>query len=179
MPDSKDTLRNHIRILVRSSKATLADRSKVLRNRVLELPEWKTARTVGLFASLPDEPDLVELMSAPNKTFAFPCIVGESLVWRRAICENDLKAIQPGIRHLREPHEGSVVPEAHIQLLLVPGLAFTRQGLRLGRGGGFYDRALQHFPKSTVRAGVCFQFQILESLPVEPHDQSVDFVLHD
>lgn len=179
MPDSKDTLRNQIRALVRSSAATLGERSKSLQKKILELPAWKSAQTVGLFASLPDEPDLLELMSVPNKTFAFPCIIGDALVWRTAIRQTDLRLIQPGIRHLREPQDGPIIPEAQIQLLLVPGLAFTRQGFRLGRGGGFYDRALQHFPKSTVRAGVCFQFQILRSLPVEPHDQSVDFILHD
>lgn len=179
MSASKDTLRNQIRTLIRSSKATLVDRSKALRSKILELPEWKAAQTIGLFASLPDEPDLVELMIAPNKTFAFPCIVEDALVWRRAITQDDFRLLQPGIRHLREPQGGPVIPEAQIQLLLVPGLAFTKQGFRLGRGGGFYDRALQHFPRSTIRAGVCFQFQILDSLPVERHDQPVDFVLHD
>jgi len=176
---SKDTLRKTVRSLLQANKDTLTSRSSVLRDRILALPEWHAAHTVGLFASMPDEPGVLELMRVPNKTFAFPCVIGNALVWRFARNEEDLCTIQPGMPNLREPRGGPLVPEENIQFLLVPGLAFTRRGLRLGRGGGFYDRALRHFPKSTVRAGVCFAFQLLEALPKEPHDQPVDLVLHD
>ena len=60
-------------------------------------------------------------------------------------------------------------------LWLVPGIAFTRTGLRLGRGGGFYDRLLEG--ASGVKIGVCFDCQLAESLPVTRRDATMDYIL--
>ena len=60
-------------------------------------------------------------------------------------------------------------------LWLVPGIAFTRTGLRLGRGGGFYDRLLEG--SSSVKIGVCFDCQLADSLPVTRHDATMDHIL--
>ena len=60
-------------------------------------------------------------------------------------------------------------------LWLVPGIAFTRTGLRLGRGGGFYDRLLEG--SSSVKIGVCFDCQLAESLPVTRQDMTMDYIL--
>ena len=61
--------------------------------------------------------------------------------------------------------------------MLVPGLAFARDGARLGRGGGFYDRLLAGPQLRARRVGVCFEVQIVEAMPLEEHDQRVDEVL--
>jgi 5-formyltetrahydrofolate cyclo-ligase len=66
---------------------------------------------------------------------------------------------------------------AEADLVVVPGLAFTRCGKRLGRGGGFYDRALADLPKTVKRLGICFEFQVVEDLPTEPHDAPLDGLL--
>ena len=60
-------------------------------------------------------------------------------------------------------------------LWLVPGIAFTRTGLRLGRGGGYYDRLLEG--ASGVKIGVCFDCQLAESLPVTWQDATMDYIL--
>jgi 5-formyltetrahydrofolate cyclo-ligase len=62
-------------------------------------------------------------------------------------------------------------------VILVPGVAFTRAGQRLGRGGGYYDRLLSALPAKAVRLGVCFELQIVDELPSEPHDMRVDGVV--
>jgi 5-formyltetrahydrofolate cyclo-ligase len=62
-------------------------------------------------------------------------------------------------------------------ILLVPGVAFSRRGQRLGRGRGFYDRYLESF--KGLKIGICFEEQLVDSLPVEPHDISVDAVVTD
>jgi 5-formyltetrahydrofolate cyclo-ligase len=61
--------------------------------------------------------------------------------------------------------------------MFVPGLAFTADGHRLGRGRGYYDRLLANLPPSVFRVGVCLASQMTSSIPHEPHDESVDFVL--
>jgi 5-formyltetrahydrofolate cyclo-ligase len=56
-------------------------------------------------------------------------------------------------------------------------MAFTKDGHRLGRGRGYYDRLLATLPATTLRIGVCFRCQLIDNIPSEPHDESVDLVL--
>jgi 5-formyltetrahydrofolate cyclo-ligase len=60
-------------------------------------------------------------------------------------------------------------------LMLVPGMAFDLTGNRLGRGRGFYDRLLVE--TSGIKCGVGYDFQLLEKIPVEPHDAKVNFIV--
>jgi 5,10-methenyltetrahydrofolate synthetase len=85
----------------------------------------------------------------------------------------------PGGKRIFQPMEGQprCTPE-EVGVILVPGLAFGRNGARLGRGAGFYDRFLNAHPHA-LRAGVAFSDQVLDSLPEDPHDQRMDIVLTD
>jgi 5-formyltetrahydrofolate cyclo-ligase len=69
-----------------------------------------------------------------------------------------------------------VVESEHADLILVPGLAFTRRGFRLGYGGGYYDRLLSE-PGHALTLGACFQALLFEELTHEPHDVPVDFLV--
>lgn len=62
-------------------------------------------------------------------------------------------------------------------IMLVPGVAFTKAGKRLGRGGGFYDRTLSVAPQCIRIIGICKKSQLLDDLPTEPHDKTVQEVL--
>lgn len=77
-----------------------------------------------------------------------------------------------------EPDAASpVVAPAEIDLMLIPGLAFTRAGARLGRGGGYYDRYLARVSPGVIKIGVCFGVQLIEELISEIHDREVDMVV--
>ncbi len=78
---------------------------------------------------------------------------------------------------LPELAAASTVPLSAVDLLLVPAVAFTRAGARLGRGGGFYDRLLAQKGPGTKAWGVCFEMQIVEAIPCEPHDREVDAIV--
>jgi 5-formyltetrahydrofolate cyclo-ligase len=66
----------------------------------------------------------------------------------------------------------------NVDLVLVPGLAFTSTGLRLGRGGGIYDRLLSTLnSEKSLTMGICYENQIVDSIPVEKHDRPVDLVI--
>lgn len=70
--------------------------------------------------------------------------------------------------------------DSGIKFVIIPGLAFDKQGHRLGRGGGYYDRCLKILRQAISPPkiiGLCLKQQILEEIPVEPHDQKVDQVL--
>jgi len=82
----------------------------------------------------------------------------------------------PGVYGLLEPRDScEIVRPQEIDLILAPGVAFDRDGHRLGQGGGYYDRFMQE--TSAVRAGVCHGFALLESVPCEAHDCSVDYII--
>ena len=65
---------------------------------------------------------------------------------------------------------------ATIDLVIVPGVAFDRDGNRLGRGKGYYDRLLPRIP-SAYKVGICFPFQIIEEVPAEPFDIRMDEII--
>lgn len=66
-------------------------------------------------------------------------------------------------------------PEAHPEVILIPGLGFTESGVRLGRGKGFYDKYLSHY--RGVKIGICFSLQLEEMLPSEEHDVNLDYIV--
>ena len=66
---------------------------------------------------------------------------------------------------------------AGLDLALIPGLAFDKEGQRLGRGKGYFDRFLKELPKTVNTVGLAFDFQILESIPVSSRDIPVNFVI--
>jgi len=144
--------------------------------RIAELREWAAAGMVGLYAAQAGEPDVAGLLRAPGKRFCFPRVAGEGLEFRRC---DDMGLLRAGRWNLLEPNpeDCAAVSAQEIDLLLIPGLAFTRGGGRLGRGGGVYDRFLAGVHPRAVKIGVCFDTQLMDSLPLEGHDHEVDLVV--
>ena len=129
-------------------------------------------KNVALFAPQEFEPDLDllwELGFLEGIVVSYPYCDGKTLLFRTV---SKLSDLCPGKYGIREP-AGGAGPE-RLDLVIVPGLAFTRDGHRLGRGGGFYDRFLTTIPDSTVKVGVCFAFQVILEIPAESHDLKVD-----
>lgn len=152
----KETLRAEILALLRAlSPNERHVRSRTICERVLALPVWKNARVVAAFEPMGSEPEIAPLSDDAR-------VRGAEVI-----------TILPSARK----HE-DVVINMPIDVVLVPGIAFTHRGDRLGRGGGFFDRFLAHRAPA-VKIGVCFDFQIVESLPLERHDVKLDLVVSD
>ena len=140
--------------------------------RAIERDEaWKSARLVAAFLPIPGEPQIGPLLE--KMAFCFPRVRGEKC---------DLVLLTDGHSHdwrLDAPEIDALpaIDFATVDLILVPGLAFTADGHRLGRGGGYYDRLLASCPARTRRIGICFATQIVAALPTEPHDQCVERVI--
>ncbi len=173
---SKIEIRRDISALLQMTPDARAENSARLCAAIAESDAWRSARTVAIFAPQPREPDVELLwMHGAGKSFAYPRVVEDRLDLFRVA---SLHELTPGAFGVREPVpkiEHAVAPEM-LDLILVPGVAFTRDGERLGRGGGFYDRLLASLPAHTCKIGVCFDAQILHELPVEAHDQHMDSV---
>ena len=151
-------------------------RSDAVMRRVEELDEFQHASVVLLYWSMADEVQTHSFVERwyKEKTLLLPCVVGDDLVLRRYTGPECMTAgEQFGIG---EP-TGAVWQDLEkVELIVVPGVAFDRQRNRMGRGRGFYDRLLKSTPNA-VKVGVAYDFQMLDTIPTEPHDVKMDRVI--
>jgi 5-formyltetrahydrofolate cyclo-ligase len=175
--EAKTNLRQKIRAALGNiSPAVRAVESIELCDR-LE-PQVRSAHTILFFAPLPDELDvwpLLEKLLAAEKICALPAFdpVTQTYSARRVVdLTTDLVTGKFGVR---EPGPNCAeMPLEQFDLVLVPGVAFDWHGHRLGRGKGFYDRILS--AASGLKCGVAYDLQLVENIPVEPHDAPVNFI---
>jgi 5-formyltetrahydrofolate cyclo-ligase len=145
---------------------------------LLTLAELRAARAVLLYAAAPDEIDLTTLLDAspPQFRVLLPRVEGDRLV-TVAYAPGD--ALITGALGVREPSGPAVeLSDAGIEAVVVPGVAFSPTGGRLGRGRGFYDRLLPLLP-AAIRIGVCAEQFVVDDLPLEEHDVRMDVVVSD
>ena len=76
-----------------------------------------------------------------------------------------------------DPLKCQEVDPAGLDMVIVPGSVFDRRGGRMGYGGGYYDRFLANRAPQAIRIGVCFELQMVEKIPLAPHDQLLDFIV--
>lgn len=153
-----------------------ADSRAVVEKLVQELERLPNARMVAAYMALPGEVDLRELFDRIDKEWVFPRVRGEDLNFYRV--KKIDEEMQVGAFGIMEPRDGleEVVVE-DVDVFLCPGLGFDRNGGRLGRGRGFYDRMLKQAKPEAVKIGVCFPFQIVEDIVMEAHDVRMDGVI--
>lgn len=128
-------------------------------------------RCLAIFAALPGEPDLALLHDdCPGVELCYPLVLpGRQLSFHRVADPEVLVCNAYGIPE-PDPRRDPEQPVETLDAFVCPGLAFDPFGTRLGRGGGFYDRALDLARAGTPRVGVCFEAQRAPELPREPHD---------
>jgi 5-formyltetrahydrofolate cyclo-ligase len=159
--------------------AEKAARDAAIIARIRALPEYRAAAFVSVYAADRFEPEILPLIGLdPEKKFMIPRYAEEIAAYEFALID-DVSSLVPGRYGLREAAaDCPVAPSeavAEAALYLVPGLAFDPAGVRLGRGGGFFDRLL-----AGVRSPVCGVFyaaQGAEQLPALPHDRRTDLVV--
>ncbi len=149
--------------------------SAAIFSAVERLPEFRAARTVAVFAALPDEPATDEVLArwASTRRVVLPRVEGDAM--RFYACRPD--ALVFGAFGILEPQGERPCPAGEIDLVVCPGMAFTADGRRLGRGRGYYDRYLGDPAFRGFRVGVCYAHQLVDDLPVEPHDVRMDRVI--
>jgi len=176
------TLRAALKAL---TPAYRAEASLVICETAAELPAFVRANCVALFAPLPSEPDihpLIEEAWAHRKRVALPFMVQDEsqprLEWRAVTQWSEV--VEPGPFGLREPDPAQcpLLDSRELECTFIPGMAFDKTGLRLGRGGGFYDRFLGGASTAELpRFGLMFGCQEVEAVPCEPHDQILPAVI--
>lgn len=179
-PNFKALLRQTIRDkLAALSPEDRTVQAAQIREHLSSLKIWREAETVLAFAALPDEPVLDGLLAeaiSSGRRVALPHFVGGDVGYQAVQVTDWKEGLVAAKFGVREPRPGSpVVPWKQLDLVLVPGVAFDRRGVRLGRGRGFYDRLLVHC--AGHRCGVAFDVQVADAVPEEAHDRRMNSIL--
>jgi 5-formyltetrahydrofolate cyclo-ligase len=176
----KYTLRTQIRAeLKKMSDAERATASLQICSRLEEQELWRKAKTILFYAPLSEEPDIWRLVVdslTAGKDVLLPRFEVEQGHYSACLIRDAVGDIRTGKFGIREPVENCVTISLNrLDLILVPGIAFDLDGHRLGRGKGFYDRLLAALEGPTC--GVAFEQQIVNQVPVEPHDMRLSFIV--
>lgn len=178
---SKDALRAEARAFLRALPADerAAAEARIAR-RVWEVPEIAGARTLLIYASLPEEVGTDGIAAEARRrgiTLVYPRCLPEGRMTLHAV--DAPGALRPGRFGIREPDADAcpIHEPGEIDAALIPGLAWDRDGHRLGRGGGYYDRLLAHPEWRGFRCGLFFAAQETPSVPREAWDIRLDAIV--
>jgi 5-formyltetrahydrofolate cyclo-ligase len=151
-------------------------------DKLVVLPEFLAARTVAGYASFGSEFDTAAFNAAVlagGKRLILPRIDRPRRVMMFHAVTDLQESLVAGVWGIREP-DPLVCPRADlddVDMMLVPGLAFTTRCERLGYGGGFYDAAIEMTRPQANKVAAAFSMQIVETLVIEPHDRIVDLLV--
>jgi len=177
LAQKKRRLRSEMKEIV-GFVAGKSERSELLLKSILDLKLLEDASLIAIFIPMEDEVDTIPLIEYcwKNKiVVTVPEIIQnhhERFVLRQWKKSDHLYETKHGIFH---PKNSKVYDLSEADAIFVPGLAFTKEGVRLGRGMGFYDRLLSQYKGRKI--GLCFKEQVKESLPSDQRDITVDKVV--
>lgn len=182
MTQTKATLRQYFLSQRRSlSNQAWRTASDQICDNLRHHPPFQQAKTVLSFTSYRNEPDLEPLFITKNnreKNWALPRCVGKDLAWH---CYRKGDRLVSGKYGITEPHPDlPLLDLTTIDVILVPAVACTKNGDRLGYGGGFYDRFFASLPPNLTEKlttiGIIFECCLAETLPTDPWDKKLDFI---
>lgn len=172
--------KQHIRKQIKAAvKALSAEQRRCEAERLLRLiaeePNFQSAQRVLIYNPLPDEIDVLPIIHKykAQKQFFMPVVADDNTL--KILPYTDEQKI--GAYGIGEPVGTEFIDISTIDLVIVPGVGFTADGYRLGRGKGYYDRLLSG--AKTYKIGVCYTCQIEPGIveTVEPHDVKMDKML--
>ena len=170
-------LRSRIRARKRQMmQAQIAEKSAQLLKLFTETRAYRESKTLYGYMSYNQEVrtlPILEQALLDGKRVAIPKCYGEEM---RFIFMTDLSLVEKSSCGIPEPIADGPVADDESALVLMPGMAFDREGHRIGYGGGFYDKFLSREPNHPTLA-LCYAFQIVEDIPTEEFDIPVDTVL--
>lgn len=173
----KKELRRGIRERKRAmTEEEIVSRSAALGKAFAASELYRNANTIYGYLPYNQEVRTVPMLEQAlqdGKKVAVPKVIGDEMVF---IYLTDLAQVEKGYAGIPEPIANEPVADDETALVLMPGLAFDKEGHRIGYGGGFYDRFLEKEPNHPTLA-LCYEFQMLPHLETEAHDIPVDCVL--
>jgi len=174
----KKEIRKEIKILKKEiAFQEKKNRSEQILSKVEKLSEFINAKTIMLYWSMEDEVHTHDfiLKHANDKIIILPSVQGDKLVLKEF---NGLESLVAGERYaISEPQGDEFIASEQIEFILVPGVAFDRSNNRMGRGKAYYDKTLVTL--DAFKTGICFDFQLLDTVPTDEYDIPMDMVISD
>ncbi|MDC0262347.1 5-formyltetrahydrofolate cyclo-ligase [Planctomycetaceae bacterium] len=180
------TQKQLLRTEIRQRRVALSDkeaRSLKIHGNTISLAELQSAQRVMVYVGYRSEVSTVPLIShllSAQKTVLVPWCDNDEL---RLFRLESLDDLQPGAFGIPEPtDELRVIRDrqgtpAELDVVVLPGIAFDRQGGRLGQGKGYYDRLLADVSPKCTLIGLAFDVQLVEEVPTEPHDVRLNILV--
>lgn len=160
------------------TKDQVAFKSSVIAKNLISTNEFKKAKNVMVYIAKDNEVETVSIINASferNKSVCAPCVNIKNHTIRPAV----INCINTGLarRHfgIMEPKRKCKI-KSKIDLIITPGIAFDLSGHRLGWGKAYYDKFLENMA-DTPKIGLAYEVQIVEKLPIDPHDVAMDIVI--
>lgn len=182
-------LKESIRQQVRKKKNSLDFLQRMQASRLIfedieQMPEFHEASCIMLYHALSDEPNSIHYIKkwSYTKTIYLPIVRDNDIALGKyldnaSLIKGKFNIMEPLVEvqfNSTSPKENGLLP----QIIIIPGVAFTKTGKRLGRGKGYYDRFLNSATiKNAFKIGVCFKFQIYNDLPTDSQDIAMNKVI--
>ncbi|ATL28402.1 5-formyltetrahydrofolate cyclo-ligase [Streptomyces formicae] len=186
-PTKRTLRRDFLAVRSRFTQDDVEKAASVLAERALELPELARARTVAAYVSVATEPGtraLLDALHARGTRVLLPVLLADNdLDWGAYDGAGSLVRVQHrGKIELLEPAGERLGPDAVLtaDTVLLPGLAVDERGMRLGRGGGSYDRVLARLERAAADPALVvllYDSEVVAHVPVEAHDRAVRAVV--
>lgn len=174
--------KQHLRSKLRKQRRDIPEQERALLDEgILQncraFSWYQEADTLLLYVSMGGEPETRGIIAdalRSGKCVALPrCSAAGEMEF---FCIRTMEDLRPGAYNIPEPTGDRIPDLTQRTLCLVPGVAFSQNGQRLGQGGGYYDRYLEQHPQLRT-AGICYTCLMQESIPCETHDRRVDAVI--
>ena len=164
------------------SKRTILEKSNRIADKLIKFDKYQQSEKIMLYIATKSEvrtQRIIESAQKDNKNIYIPLIIQDQHDLIPSLVIDFEKEIALGNLGIYQPKEDfhRFFPPSTLDLVIVPGVAFTQQGHRLGRGGGYYDRFLKKLSRQAYSVGLAFEMQIIEEIPLEETDMPVDCII--
>ena len=183
-----DESRHDLRKRILGARDRLSDndrheKSVSVMNNFLGLPELQQWTTLFMYVNFRSEVETVELIMGllrqQGMRVAVPLVDASAVSMIPLLIEDPEKDLAPGYYNIPEPdpRKSLRLKAIEIDAAIIPGSVFDIHGGRLGYGGGYYDRFLVNDAPQARRIGFAFELQLVDKVPLEPHDQPLDILI--
>ena len=171
------------KMLVQRSLLTLTEteeKSSKIAGMLCSLPHFSNASVLLIYLPIKNEPDtqsIIEKAWQQKKTVLIPvCLPDRTLLLSELLSFDD---VEKGFFNILEPKPEALrpIPVNHVDIAILPGLAFDYHGHRLGYGGGYFDSLLPLLSPDSTKIALAYDFQLLDKIPVSEHDAPVDIII--
>lgn len=176
--DKKQLRKQILSIRNQLSQEEVTKRSGVICERLAGSRLWSSCKNVCLYMPIRNEVDVTMLFDTARtqgKKIWLPKVCGDLMDF---YLYDEKTKLVPGKYDIKEPESSDILEGSDDTLVVMPGAVFSKENDRIGYGGGYYDRYLEKYPKCHTIA-VCYDFQIVDSIPVMEHDKKPDIVISD